>query len=141
MAAQADNARFPAAWLGRWSTDDGRRLSIERDGGDLRVRVQLPGDDAAGPAMEAHWLELRTNRWVLRVEVGSPDGMAGLGPTYNLSFEADGRAADAGDALDSIVALPEVGMGMYDDFDDDLGVPWAPPLSPWRADPSSGITS
>jgi len=31
--------------------------------------------------------------------------------------------------LSKIFLVPEVGMGMYDDFDDDLGVPWAFPLA------------
>jgi hypothetical protein len=56
----------------------------------------------------------------LMVEVG----MEGLGPTYQLTFAAH----DDGSA----VLIPHVGIGLYDDFEDDLGVPWAFPLAPYR---------
>lgn len=38
-----------------------------------------------------------------------------------------------------LVLVPEVTMGMYDDWDDDLGVPWAFPLAPLRWDPSTAV--
>jgi hypothetical protein len=57
---------------------------------------------------------------VLRVEAGTP----GLGPTYGLRV----TRGEAGE----LVLLPGVGMGLYDDYDDDLGVPWAFPLLPLR---------
>ena len=56
----------------------------------------------------------------LMVEVG----VVGLGPTYQLTF----AAADDGSAI----LIPHVGIGLYDDFEDDLGVPWAFPLYPYR---------
>jgi hypothetical protein len=56
----------------------------------------------------------------LMVEVG----VIGLGPTYQLTF----AAADDGSAI----LIPHVGIGLYDDFENDLGVPWAFPLSAYR---------
>ena len=56
----------------------------------------------------------------LMVEVG----VVGLGPTYQLTF----AAADDGSAL----LIPHVGIGLYDDFAGDLGVPWAFPLGTFR---------
>jgi hypothetical protein len=56
----------------------------------------------------------------LMVEVG----VVGLGPTYQLTF----AAADDGSAL----LIPHVGIGLYDDFAGDLGVPWAYPLGTFR---------
>jgi len=56
----------------------------------------------------------------LMVEVG----VVGLGPTYQLTF----AAADDGTAI----LIPHVGIGLYDDFEDDLGVPWAFPLAPYK---------
>jgi hypothetical protein len=59
----------------------------------------------------------------LQVEAGTP----GLGPTYRLDVGADDEGA--------VHLVPHVGMGLYDDYDDDLGVPWAFPLLPLlRAD-------
>jgi hypothetical protein len=56
----------------------------------------------------------------LMVEIG----VVGLGPTYQLTF----AAADDGSAI----LIPHVGIGLYDDFEDNLGVPWAFPLAPYR---------
>lgn len=46
-------------------------------------------------------------------------GVIDLGPTYEL--------VPRGDELD-----PEVGLGLYDDYEDDRGVPWAFPISAYR---------
>ncbi len=36
------------------------------------------------------------------------------------------------DPIDQVSAIPTVGMGLYDDYDDDLGAPWAFPLVPFH---------
>lgn len=72
---------------------------------DVRRLEAAPGDSDGSP--------------FLQVEAGTP----GLGPTYRLYVGTD----DDGDVL-----MPQVVMGLYDDYDDDLGVPWAFPLLPLR---------
>lgn len=85
----------------------------------------------------------RGPRGGLRLSVEA--GTAGLGPMYHLYPRA--RGADGaltpptGDEPPSgLVLVPDVTGGLYDEWEDDLGVPWAHPLEPltWAADVSSG---
>ena len=71
-------------------------------------------------------------RKYLEVEAGTE----GIGPLYRLYA---GRAVPdregvrpAGDDLDpeQVVLVPQCLVGLYDDYEDDLGVPWAYPLQP-----------
>jgi hypothetical protein len=55
----------------------------------------------------------------LVVEVGTPD----LGPTLCLAYSDEGGP---------VRLVPEVRMGLYDDWEDDFGVPWLFPLSAYR---------
>ncbi|GAA5190320.1 hypothetical protein GCM10023322_45180 [Rugosimonospora acidiphila] len=68
----------------------------------------------------------------LEVEAGTVN----LGPTYRLYAareEADELRGAADDLpVERLVLVPEIVMGLYDDYDDDLGVPWAYPLRPLR---------
>ena len=110
-----------APFLGRWTDDAGRGVTIEPRGDGALVSVR----DAAGAPFQRTLLEgasttvampaAVSEEGTLVVEVGTP----GVGPTYVL--EAVGGAL-----------LPSVHIGLYDDWEDDLGVPWAQPLSPYR---------
>lgn len=71
-------------------------------------------------------------RMYLEIEAGTP----GLGPTYRLyaATEDDDlslKPCDSG-PVDELVLVPITSIGLYDDYDDDLGVPWAYPLERLR---------
>lgn len=130
---------FPTDWLGEWVAPDGRVMLIERVGSSLHVTVRPragaePFSDPSADALPAEWMDLGKRGRGLRVEVGAAEGQAGLGPTYDLVFvhDPDDRPAKATDALTEIHAEPNVRMGLYDDYGDDLGVPWAMPLERWE---------
>ncbi|MEZ5002360.1 MAG: hypothetical protein R2730_04925 [Chitinophagales bacterium] len=36
------------------------------------------------------------------------------------------------DEIENITVRPRIGMGLYDDWEEDLGVPWAFPLSDFK---------
>jgi hypothetical protein len=72
------------------------------------------------------------SRRYLEVEAGTAD----LGPTYRLYpaiQDAHGRRT-AGDnvTVEELLLVPSIAIGLYDDYDDDMGVPWAYPLHPLR---------
>lgn len=97
----------------------------------FRVRVTLPKQ--IDQALRAHpdypfeiiqelkgWLAHDDNAGEhLKVEAGMLKA-EGIGPTLNLFPMAS-------DTLE-----PLVFMGLYDDWEDDLGLPWAYPLSPYH---------
>jgi len=66
----------------------------------------------------------------LEIEAGTP----GLGPTYRLYATvqtAHGpRPATLRTPARRVVLVPSPSIGLYDDWDDDFGVPWAYPLLP-----------
>lgn len=126
-----------------WQAEDGKRVLLEHGEASVAVTVMpsdrdVPYDSAellGGGAMSIERLPAQCQRdddggLHLQIEAGT----AGLGPTYLLSavVPADGgwRPASVGEPASTVVLLPDVGMGMYDDYDDDLGVPWAFPLFP-----------
>lgn len=129
---------FPDAWLGEWTVPDGRVLTIGRERERLRVTLRpqrgaAPFSNPSADELPATWMNLGKAGWGLRAEVGAAEGLAGLGPTYDLVFVHDGagRPATRVDPLSEVRAVPNVMMGLYDDYEDDLGVPWAAPLEPW----------
>ena len=69
-------------------------------------------------------------RRYLQVEAGTD----GLGPTYRLyaALEHGGERHGAPDdtPCEEVVLVPDTGIGLYDDWEDDQGVPWAFPLEP-----------
>lgn len=71
-------------------------------------------------------------------------GTAELGPTYRLYPATESptgwRTADSDVPADRLVLIPITLIGLYDDFDDDLGVPWAHPLLPLRRPPAPAAT-
>ena len=84
-------------------------------------------------------------RRYLEVEAGT----AGLGPTYRLALatrDSEGQLMPAGDDVpaDALILLPTLSIGLYDDRDDDIGVPWALPSvfrGRFHLSPSTGIRS
>jgi hypothetical protein len=127
-------------FLGLWIDTQGRALFVKRVGDGVRVSV-APGITAAPYKQSGLVFDFPTNdlearlskqqSQTLEVEAGSP----GLGPTYRLERTSSGNRdgnprrfpETSGDRL-----LPSVHMGLYDDYDDDFGVPWAFPLEPYR---------
>jgi hypothetical protein len=124
---------FPDVWLGVWRSGDGRALRIERDDVSLCVtaspdETSPPYAQPSGERLAAEWMDTESGS-VLRVEIGSAVGLTGLGPTYDLAFKRGDRGARVEDDPAVIHIEPAVGMGLYDDFEADLGVPWAFPLA------------
>ena len=81
-------------------------------------------------------LKQLTTRWVLdeqrnihRLQVEA--GMEYVGPTYNLYVSSIGQSSlnfnFQSAKITDIRLIPEVQMGLYDDFEDDLGVEWGFP--------------
>jgi hypothetical protein len=118
------------AWIpddSDWTDAEGRLLLIRsRPGGSLVasyvgpdgrtpfVRVLLDGTAAPSLDMPARYGDNR-----LVVELGTP----GLGPTLCLTYSSGDRGP---------LLVPEVGRGLYDDWESDCGVPWVFPLLGFR---------
>ncbi|MCB0532815.1 MAG: hypothetical protein H6574_22540 [Lewinellaceae bacterium] len=133
---------IPKTWCGSWTDAYGKQLIIEAtEKGRYLVTVlnnqqqyfiiNLPGDiEKETLALPGQFVMDRSREPVLQVEAGLP----GKGPTLNLKFlteveDEKFRLAKNSDNLKKIRIKPEVGMGLYDDWEDDLGVPWAFPFS------------
>ncbi|HEX3787446.1 MAG TPA: hypothetical protein VHW44_06260 [Pseudonocardiaceae bacterium] len=133
------------ALAGWWVAADGKAVLLEQVAGRTVVTV-APARDAEpyvsaellrGGRKRIHRLPAadgrdRDHHRFLEVEAGTPT----VGPTYRLLpgvMTSGGWQALSDERPSSeIVLLPEVGLGLYDDWDDDLGVPWAFPLIPLR---------
>ena len=133
------------SWVGTWTADDGKTVRVVRDDGGIAVTVSPGRGQAAYLSAEllgggrkriedlpARGLIDVESRRYLEIEAGTP----GLGPTYRLyAAVTEGtrlRQAHHDDSVDRLVLVPNTSIGMYDDLDDDLGVPWAYPLAPFR---------
>jgi hypothetical protein len=141
---------WPRSWVGGWVAPDGKTVELAVDGPRISVTVRPgPGREPyrsaellEGGTVPIRNLEARCARddkgiRHLEVEAGTPT----LGPTYRLypaAVDADGRRHPAADdvPVERIVLLPATSIGLYDDWDDDFGVPWAYPLEPLRRRPA-----
>lgn len=138
-------SRWPKYWVGRWTAPDGKTVAIEGTHGAYTVSVAPTWDMATYESAEllgggttrierlvAQCFIDEDGRRYLEIEAGSP----GLGPTYRLyaavDDEAGLRLAADDVAVRDIVLMPNTSIGLYDDYEDDLGVPWAHPLEPMR---------
>lgn len=69
-------------------------------------------------------------RMYLEIEAGTN----GVGPTYRLyaaeQTDSELRRATGATSADALVLEPNTSIGLYDDWEDDIGVPWAQPLQP-----------
>jgi hypothetical protein len=139
---------WPASWVGTWVAADGKTVRLVRTDEGITVTV-APGPGRApyrsAPLLRGGirrierrpgscWIDDRERRY-LEIEAGT----RGLGPTYRLyPAVQDGehlRHAGIDTAVDLLLLLPNTGIGLYDDWEDDLGVPWAYPLRPLRRTP------
>ncbi len=138
---------IPTTWTGNWVDDIGRTLTIEV-ANDREYKVSIK--DNSGIPFKIDWtgfglLDKKTTdlkseitkdndgRQHLQVEAG----MVGVGPTYRLYFVVEEenekqRLATIDDQIEKIKIKPDIGIGLYDDWEDDLGVPWALPLSDYK---------
>ena len=136
---------IPNRWIGRWVDKNGKSLEIKEE----KLKSYLVSvRDKEGQFYSIHLLgnkEISTENLISRfntdiekkpyLEVEA--GTYGLGPTFNLYFIAEGdngefQLAQDSDNIDKVRIRPRVGMGLYDDWDDDLGVPWAYPLEDFK---------
>jgi hypothetical protein len=114
-------------FLGDWVDDAGRLLRIEAPGGVPRASFYRR-EDGKPVRRKGFFCLLRTAAVALPAKVDGDRLVIeldepGLGPTMRLRREEeDGRP----------VLVPEVGVGLYGDWEEDLGVPWVFPLSVYR---------
>jgi hypothetical protein len=139
-------ARWPRRWVGWWVAADGKAVLIETR---LRsILVSVAPDREPEPYVSAQLLDgeakrierLEPSPWVdergrryLEIEAGTPE----VGPTYRLYSAVElspGSRASAENKTDvrDVILIPDSSMGLYDDWEDDLGVPWAYPLDQLR---------
>lgn len=136
---------IPKEWLGLWEDDNGKQLKIESIKNGL-YSVSIYNNEGIPYKIELLDNKLKdtitlkatftndTNRnSILQVEAGE----YGIGPTYNLYFMSFKNGQELNfavnsDDLNMIIIKPTVGIGLYDDFEDDLGVSWAYPLSDFK---------
>ena len=137
---------IPTIWTGNWVDDTGRTLTIEI-ANDRKYRVSIK--DKSGLPFKIDWtgfglLDKKTTdlksevtndsdgRQHLQIEAG----MVGVGPTYRLYFVVEEnqelRLATTDDQIEKIKIKPNIGIGLYDDWEDDLGLPWALALSDYK---------
>lgn len=140
---------IPIKWCGKWIDKNGKQIIIETTKHDFYVVSVL---DAKGQPFEIDLFEEKTKpttkllsrfindtneNSILQVEAGIND----IGPTYNLYFltTLDNqivRPAKKSDDISKVIIRPEVRIGLYNDWEDDLGVPWAFPLEYFKKYPS-----
>lgn len=121
---------------GNWIDKHGKTLIIEHVQEEkLKVtilgengnpyKVKLLGDKSTTTEnLIARITRIFTKRILLEVEAGE----LGIGPTYNLTLDYSNKFL----LNNELIIKPSVGMGLYDDWEDDLGVPWAFPLSDFK---------
>lgn len=141
---------WPSSWVGTWTAYDGKTVVISRSDCGTTVTVSpTPGQPAylsaellGGGTKRIDGLPASCQvdddgRRYLEIEAGSP----GLGPTYRLYAAVAGpgglRKAHDDVAADRLMLVPNTVGGLYDDWDDDLGAPWAYPLDPLRWRPAA----
>jgi len=141
-------ANWPDSWVGTWVALDFKTVVISRVMQGITVTVSpAPGQQpyTSAPLLDNHTEAIENlpatcridqkGRRYLELEAGTP----GCGPTYRLYAtveEALGhRPADDDVPAQHLVLVPDTGMGLYDDWEDDLGVPWAHPLGPLKWQP------
>lgn len=132
---------IPDSWCGKWIDKKGKQLIIKATAHDFyNVTVLdsnlkpfdielLGGNIKKTTDLIARYTKDQRNIPILQVEAGSD----GIGPTYDLYFlklnDYDKpRTARKSDNIYELIIKPNVGIGLYDDWEDDLGVHWAFPL-------------
>jgi hypothetical protein len=138
-------ALWPRSWVGTWVAADGKTISISwgTQGAAVTVRSgpgQAPcrshellgGGTKMIEDLPARCELDEQGRRYLEVEAGTPT----VGATYRLypAIEDAAGFRSAGDDVnvEQLLLVPNTAIGLYDDYDDDLGVSWAIPLQPLR---------
>jgi len=136
---------IPRSWCGIWTDKNGKHIEIRSTAHDFYsvtildknnnpYQIDLLGDEKKNTEKLTGEFTKDTNgNPILQVEAGSN----GIGPTYDLYFltekeKDDFKLANNKDDIAKIIIRPNVGMGLYDDWEDDLGVPWAFPLDDFK---------
>lgn len=136
---------IPKSWCGLWTDKNGKQVTIQPTGSgsysvtvldkyDNSFQIDLLGDKKRETKnLLGQFTKEANGNPILQVEAGNN----GVGPTYNLCFLTSGnneklRLAKNSDSLSKIIIKPDVGMGLYDDWEVDLGVSWAYPLEDFK---------
>jgi hypothetical protein len=138
------------SWTGSWVAADSKTISITTGAGAAIVKVTASPRPGGAPYLSAPLLDGDTKpidrlparynldergRRNLEVEAGTE----GIGPTYRLYPVVESPAgwcvALDNTPVEQVVLLPNTVIGLYDDYEDDVGVPWAYPLQPLRWQP------
>ena len=135
---------IPASWCGTWKDNNGKQLIIESskhafyiisilDKTGSPFEIELLGNSKKETRnLTAQFSVDSNDNPILQVEAGTNE----IGPTYDLYFltlrNQELKLAKNSDDLENIIIKPNVGMGLYDDWEDDLGVPWAFPLEDFK---------
>ncbi|MFW9923178.1 MAG: hypothetical protein ACFFDW_07840 [Candidatus Thorarchaeota archaeon] len=132
---------FPEELCGLWIDEDGRGVYIKKIKPlefettvifDIsnQLKKQVIHIDKNMRNLITRWTideQRRVKR--LQVEVG----MTFIGPTYNLYLSKNNEnLQNLVKESNDIRLYPEVQMGLYDDWEDDLGVPWAFPYKDYK---------
>lgn len=136
---------LPKSWLGYWVDKNGKTLEIkegkqntylvsvkDKEGDYFSIRLLEDKKKNTSDLIGTFGLDNNQNPF-LQIEAG----VDGLGPTFNLYFltikeNREYRLARDTDKLEKLRIRPSVGLGLYDDWEDDLGVPWAYPLEEFK---------
>ena len=136
---------IPEPWCGIWIDQDGKHLDIrstEHDFYSVTILdkfgqpyqiVLLGGEKKNTKKLTGQFTKDTNGNPILQVEAGSN----GIGPTYDLCFlttkdKDEVKLSKNKDDIEKVVIKPNVGMGLYDDWEDDLGIPWAFPLNDFK---------
>ncbi len=136
---------IPKSWCRLWTDKNEKQLIIQAtkhdfysvtvlDKNGIPFQIDLLGNKKRNTKKLTGQFTKDTNgNPILQVEAGSNE----IGPTLDLYFlttkgNDEYRLAKNTDDIDKIIIKPSVGMGLYDDWEDDLGVPWAFPLEDFK---------
>lgn len=137
--------KAPKSWLGRWEDKNGKQLIIEpvneKEGAYKVSCLDKFNQPYTIKGLSEEWKSLNLittfahdihDEIALSVEAGED----GVGTTYELKFgiEKDEyyRLANKSDELSNVLIIPNLGVGLYGDDEDDLGAPWAIPLEAFK---------
>lgn len=132
---------IPKSWCGLWTDKNGKQVIIKStkhnfylvtvlDFNKQPYKIKLLGNKTRKTIdLIGRFTKDINKNPILQVEAGDD----GAGPTFNLYFSIldknnNLKLAKNSDGINNIIIKTNVGMGLYDDYEDDLGVPWAFPL-------------
>lgn len=131
---------IPKTWCGKWIDGTGRQLIIESykhnfylisviDSSGEFYKINLFDEKQKNTdKLLASFIKDSYGNPILQVEAGVNE----IGPTYNLLFLTKNNngfvLARNNNMLNDIIIRPTIGIGLYGDDEDDIGVPWAMPL-------------